>query len=56
MNEILWHNRARKQIKLIPAKEREIIHDRIDLLAGFPDVAGVDVKPLTGHSGGKKKR
>ncbi|MDO9041941.1 MAG: hypothetical protein Q7U64_06315 [Desulfocapsaceae bacterium] len=34
---------------MIPTKERETIHDRIDLLAGFPDVAGVDVKPLTGH-------
>ncbi len=56
MNEILWHNRARKQIKLIPTKERETIHDRIDLLAGFPDVAGVDVKPLIGHQYGYRLR
>lgn len=56
MNDIFWHNRARKQIKLIPAKAREAIHDRIDLLAGFPDVAGVDVKLLTGHQYGYRLR
>jgi mRNA interferase RelE/StbE len=56
MNEILWHNRARKQIKLIPTKEREMIFDRIDLLADFPTVDGVDVKPLTGHQYGYRLR
>ena len=56
MNEILWHNRARKQIQLIPTKEREIIFDRIDLLADFPAVDGVDVKPLTGHHYGYRLR
>jgi mRNA-degrading endonuclease RelE of RelBE toxin-antitoxin system len=56
MNEILWHNRARKQIKLIPTKEREMIFDRIDLLVDFPAVDGVDVKPLTGHQYGYRLR
>jgi mRNA-degrading endonuclease RelE of RelBE toxin-antitoxin system len=56
MNEIVWHNRARKQIKLIPSKDREMIHDRIDGLAAFPDVDGLDVKLLTGHQYGYRLR
>jgi mRNA interferase RelE/StbE len=56
MNEIRWHNRARKQIKLIPAKEREVIHNRIDLLFTFPDVVGIDVKQLPGHRYGYRLR
>jgi mRNA-degrading endonuclease RelE of RelBE toxin-antitoxin system len=46
MNEITWHNRARKQMKSIPAEYREAIHERVDMLVDFPGVAGLDVKEL----------
>lgn len=49
MNEIKWHNRARKQIKAIPAEYREAIHNRVDMLVDFPGIAGLDVKELRGH-------
>ena len=49
MNEITWHNRARKQMKSIPAEYREAIHERVDMLVDFPDVAGLDVKELRSH-------
>ena len=49
MNEITWHNRARKQMKSIPAEYREAIHERVDMLVDFPGVASLDVKELRGH-------
>ena len=49
MNEITWHNRARKQMKSIPAEYREAIHERVDMLVDFLGVAGLDVKELRGH-------
>jgi mRNA-degrading endonuclease RelE of RelBE toxin-antitoxin system len=49
MNEIKWHNRARKQMKLIPIEYREAIHERVDMLVDFPAIVGIDVKELRGH-------
>lgn len=43
MNKIKWHNRARKQMKLIPAESREAIHNRVDMLADFPAIAPVSM-------------
>jgi mRNA-degrading endonuclease RelE of RelBE toxin-antitoxin system len=56
MNEIVWHNRARKQIKLLPAKYRAAIHERVDLLEKFPDCQGLDIKELHGHRHGFRLR
>ena len=56
MNEIIWHNRARKQIKQIPASYREAIHELVDLLAEYPDCPGLDVKELRGHEYGYRLR
>lgn len=41
MSEIKWHNRARKQMKLIPAEYREAIHERVDMLVDFPAIVGI---------------
>lgn len=50
MNEIKWHNRARKQIKKIPAQYREAIFEAVDRLADFPaKQQGLDVKELKKH-------
>lgn len=36
MNEIIWHNRARNQMKKIPFHYREAIHNSVDQLVDFP--------------------
>ena len=49
MNEIIWHNRARKQMKRIPVHYREAIHENIDLLATFPKCDRLDIVELKNH-------
>lgn len=49
MNEIRWHNRARKQIKKIPGKYQEAIFESIDRLAAFPDCGHLGIKALSNH-------
>ncbi len=46
MNEIIWHNRARKQMKRIPKHYREAILDSVDRLGTFPKCEGLDIKEL----------
>ena len=46
MNEIIWHNRARKQMKRIPKHYREAIHDSVDQLATFPECEQLDITEL----------
>lgn len=50
MKEISWHNRARKQMKKIPANYREAIFESVDQLAAFPECAGLDIKSLKNHA------
>ncbi|KJS00880.1 MAG: cytotoxic translational repressor of toxin-antitoxin stability system [Desulfobulbaceae bacterium BRH_c16a] len=56
MNEIVWHNRARKQIKKIPAQYRQAIIDHVGKLEDFPENQGLDVKELKGHQYGFRLR
>ncbi len=48
MNEIIWHNRARKQVKMISAPYREAIFDQVDKLAE-PGWQSRDIKELKNH-------
>lgn len=54
MNNILWSNKARKQLKKIPLTFREKIVDSTRGLAEFPDCP--NVKPLTNHQYGYRLR
>ena len=56
MNKILWHNRARKQMKKIPRSYREAIFDSVDLLAAFPECQNLDIKELKRHRAGYRLR
>jgi mRNA-degrading endonuclease RelE of RelBE toxin-antitoxin system len=56
MNEIIWHNRARKNILRIPAPYRKAIHEHVDLLAQFPSCSSLDIKPLRNHRYGYRLR
>ena len=49
MNEIVWHNRARKQIKKIPVNYREAILESVDQLATFPKCEWLDITELKNH-------
>lgn len=49
MNKIVWHNRARKQMKKIPSHYREEIFNDVDFLATFPQAPSLDVKELKKH-------
>ncbi|MEJ2589378.1 MAG: type II toxin-antitoxin system RelE/ParE family toxin [Deltaproteobacteria bacterium] len=49
MNEILWHNRARKQMKRIPEHYREAVHESIDKLVEFPRCEQLDIIELKNH-------
>ena len=49
MNEIIWHNRARKQIRRIPKQYREPILDSVDQLATFPKCERLDIAELRNH-------
>lgn len=49
MNEILWHNRARKQMKKIPMHYRDAIHESVDQLAAFPECKRLDITELKNH-------
>ncbi len=54
MNEILWSNRARKQLKRIPAAYRKSITEATRKLANFPDCS--NVRHLTNHRYGWRLR
>jgi mRNA interferase RelE/StbE len=56
MNEIIWHNRARKQMKKIPKQYRESIHDCVDQLATFPKCERLDITELKNHQYGYRIR
>ena len=56
MNEIIWHNRARKQMKKIPTHYRESIHDHVDKLDKFPAQHGLDIKDLKKYRYGHRLR
>ena len=49
MNEIIWYNRARKQMKRLPKHYREAIHDSVDLLVTFPKCERLDITELKHH-------
>lgn len=49
MKEIIWHNRARKQMKRIPKQYREAILTNVDKLVDFPECDELDIKPLKKH-------
>ena len=49
MNEIHWHNRARKQMKKIPVHYREAILQNVDKLAAFPVCEKLDITELKNH-------
>jgi len=49
MNKILWHNRARKQMKKIPVHYREAILENVDKLAAFPMYEKLDITELKNH-------
>lgn len=45
MNEILWRNRARKQMNRIPRNYQVAIHDKVDQLMDFPEINdALDIK------------
>ncbi len=57
MNEIQWHNRARKQMKKIPRGYQIAIHEKIDGLADFPEgTAALDITKLSNHDYGYRMR
>lgn len=49
MRNIIWHNRARKQMKRIPRHYQQAIHDHIDELETFPDYDNLDIISLRNH-------
>ena len=49
MNDIIWHNRARKQIKRIPNFYKQAILDHVDQLATFPECGKLDIIALKKH-------
>ena len=49
MNEIVWHNRARKQMKKIPVNYREAILGSVDQLATFPKCERLDITELKNY-------
>ena len=49
MNEIIWHNQARKQMKKIPKHYRETIFDSVDQLIAFPECEQLDITKLRKH-------
>jgi mRNA-degrading endonuclease RelE of RelBE toxin-antitoxin system len=56
MNEIIWHNRARKQMKRIPAHYREAIFESVDRLVVFPRCEELDIIELKNHRYGYRMR
>jgi len=50
MRCIEWSDKARKQLRRIPAKDQVLILRSVDRLADFPDCLG-DIKKLQGLSG-----
>ena len=49
MNEIVWHNRARKQMKRVPKNYRKSIHESVDQLVTFPECNQLDIAELKTH-------
>lgn len=56
MNEIIWHNRARKQMKNIPKHYRESILKCVDQLETFPGHEKLDITELKNHPYGYRMR
>lgn len=56
MNEIIWHNRARKQMKKIPKQYKESILKCVDQLVTFPKCENLDIAELKNHSYGYRMR
>ena len=56
MNEIIWHNRARKQMKKIPKQYRESILNCVDQLETFPQCEHLDITELKNHPHGYRMR
>jgi len=56
VNEIIWHNRARKQMKKIPRQYRESIHNWVDQLGTFPKCERLDITELKNHPYGYRMR
>jgi len=49
MKTIIWHNRARKQMKKIPKKYQQAIHTHIDQLETFPNHDNLNIISLQNH-------
>ncbi len=49
MNEIIWHNRARKQMKKIPDHYKDAILESVDRLSSFPKCEQLDIIELKKH-------
>jgi mRNA-degrading endonuclease RelE of RelBE toxin-antitoxin system len=49
MNEIIWHNRVRKQMKRLPKHYRESILESVDRLIAFPECKQLDITELKNH-------
>lgn len=56
MNEIVWHNRARKQMKKIPKQYRASILNCVDQLEIFPKCERLDIIELKNHPYGYRMR
>ena len=56
MNEILWHKRARKQLKKIPRPYQVAIVEAVDDLRAFPNSRNLDVKALKSYKYGYRLR
>ena len=56
MNEIFWHNHARKQMKKIPKQYRESILKCVDQLEAFPKCKHLDITELKNHPFGYRMR
>ena len=46
---IIWHNRARKQIKKISKQYQQVIHEHVDPLETFPNNENLDIISLQNH-------
>jgi len=49
MKSIIWHNKARKQMKKIPKQYQQTIHNHIDQLETFPNFKKLDIIALKNH-------
>lgn len=56
MLSLTYTVRARKDLRGLPATDRQRIMDRLKAYAGAPEAAGQDVVPLAGTPGGYRLR